>query len=247
MQHSKNPARYSTNRHFHPHHPPIRRVIAVIILGALGFIGLAFAVQNGMTLDFDRLVLLSLRDPNDLSDAWGPPWFEEAAAEITALGGYTILVTLAAITLAMLWLLHKRAAALFLLIGLGSGTVLSTALKYLFARPRPDLVDHLDRTFTSSFPSGHATVSMVAYLTLAAVAIRFVPTHRVRVFILVTAILLAFVIGMSRVYLGVHWPSDVVAGWCIGAAWAALCWLIAHYLTYQRPRDQAETFGHSET
>ena len=113
--------------------------------------------------------------------------------------------------------------------------MLSTALKLVFVRGRPDLVEHLDRTFSSSFPSAHAMVSMLAWLTLAAVLVRFVAHDRTRTLVVAGAVVLSVLIGASRVYLGVHWPSDVLAGWSAGLAWASACWLAAHYLTH-RPR-----------
>jgi undecaprenyl-diphosphatase len=105
--------------------------------------------------------------------------------------------------------------------------LLSTALKLGFARPRPDLVPHGVRVYTASFPSGHAMLSAVTYLTLGALLARVQPQRRVKAFLLGLAIALTVLIGMSRVYLGVHWPSDVLAGWCGGAAWASLCWFVA--------------------
>ena len=215
------------------------------IAGLAGFYAIAYGVGSGVVVQIDRMILLSLRDPDNPGDPWGPPWFEEMAAEISALGGYTILITIVALVLITLILLRKRAAALFLLLVIAGGLVLSQALKLVFERPRPDLVNHLDRTFTSSFPSGHASGSMIAYLTLAAVAIRFVPQHRVRLFLLWAGFSLAILIGISRIYLGVHWPSDVIAGWLIGIAWASLCWLAAHYISSRHAADKA--LGHSRT
>jgi undecaprenyl-diphosphatase len=227
------------------HHPPVAIMWGLAIGGIAVFFAMAYAVSKGFTEGIDRAVLLALRDPQNLSDAWGPAWFEETATELTTLGGYPILVTLTVLVMAVLVLMRHRAAAGFLCAALLGGMALSTGLKFLFARPRPDLVEHLDRTFTSSFPSGHATVSMLAYLTLAAIAVRFVPRHSVRVFILWAAFALAMIIGASRVYLGVHWPSDVLAGWAVGISWASLCWLVAHYWTIRGDHDGA--LGHSRT
>jgi len=195
-------------------------------------------------VELDRSLILLLREPGDVSDALGPEWFEEAAAEFTALGGYTVLSTIGIVALTVLWLLRKRAAALFLATAVLSGTVVSSLLKHLFDRPRPDIVDHMDQVFTNSFPSGHSMIGMVAWLTLAAVVVRFVPTHALRVFLLATAFTFGLLIGISRVYLGVHWPTDVVAGWCLGIAWAGSCWLVAHHIEKARgPGD--EELGHS--
>ena len=226
---------------------PTRRIIVtlwiVAALSAAAFFATVAAVSTGATDAFDRSALLWFRDAADLTDAWGPPWFENTMIELSALGGYPILVTVSAFVMAVLVLLRHRAAALFLLMALGSGTALSTVLKLFFDRARPELVSHLDQISTASFPSGHATIGMLAWMVLAAVAVRFVPVRRVRVFILSAAFALAIIIGVSRVYLGVHWPSDVLAGWCLGLCWACLCWLIAHYLG---ARQDGPDMGRSE-
>ncbi|MCI5074324.1 phosphatase PAP2 family protein [Oricola sp.] len=226
-------------------HPPLAVLWGAAIGGLLLFALIAVAVRLGWTDGLDRTVLLALRDPQDVSDAWGPVWFEETATEMTALGGYPILVTISAATLTVLALMRNRAAALFLAGGLIGGTLLSSGLKRVFERARPDLVDHMDRTFTSSFPSAHAMVSMLFYLTLAAVAVRFIPRHSVRVFVVSEAFAIAIIVGASRVYLGVHWPSDVLAGWSLGIGWASLCWLAAHYLSCRS--GGRDTLGHSKT
>jgi undecaprenyl-diphosphatase len=134
----------------------------------------------------------------------------------------------------------KRAAALLVFVAVDGGLLLSTLLKMEFDRPRPDLVAHAVRVYTASFPSGHATLSAVTYLTLGALLTRVVPKRRIKVFFMGLAIFLTLVVGASRVYLGVHWPSDVLAGWCVGAAWASLCWFVA--LQLQR-RGQVEPPG----
>lgn len=217
---------------------PTRRIVitlwTVCALAAAAFLATVAAVSAGATDAFDRRVLLSLRDAADLSNPWGAAWFENTMVELSALGGYPILVTVSLVATVVLVLLRHRAAALFLALALSSGTALSTGLKLFFDRARPALVSHLDSISTASFPSGHATVGMLAWMVLAAVAVRFVPEHRVRVFVLSAAFALAIVIGVSRVYLGVHWPSDVLAGWCLGLSWACLCWLIAHHVGSRR-------------
>lgn len=222
----------------------VRAVAAITFAGYLTFAMTAIAVEAGMTESLDRAILLALRSSEDPADAWGPPVFEQTAAEITALGGYPILTVIAILVMCSLWLVQKRGAAVFLALALIGGSILSSGLKQLFSRIRPDLVEHMDRTFTSSFPSGHATLSMLTLLTLAAIVVRFVPHHGMRVFAILAAFLLALVIGASRVYLGVHWPSDVVAGWSLGIGWAGSCWLVAHYLSRER---QGMPLGKSDT
>ena len=119
---------------------------------------------------------------------------------------------------------------------MGSGALVSYLLKNHYERPRPDLVEHLDVIHTASFPSGHATVTTVAYLTLAALVVRFFPDWRVRLYVLAVAVFISFIVGASRVYLGVHWPSDVAAGWALGAAWASFIWLCLSLLALYRGR-----------
>jgi undecaprenyl-diphosphatase len=136
----------------------------------------------------------------------------------------------------------KRATALLVLVAIVGGTLLSHGLKLGFERPRPDLVPHATRVYTASFPSGHAMLSAVTFLTLGALLARAEKSRRVSAFIMTLAIIVTLMVGVSRVYLGVHWPSDVIAGWSVGAAWAALCWFVA--LQLQR-RGQVEKPGES--
>src|SRR6185295_10548936 len=121
-------------------------------------------------------------------------------------------------------------------IAIVGGALISTALKSGFSRLRPDLVPHADLVNSASFPSGHAMSSAVVYLTLGALLTRLRPERRLKVFLLTIAVTLTLIIGMTRVYLGVHWPTDVLAGWCLGAAWAMLCWAVALWLQRKNPR-----------
>lgn len=225
------------------HRRPLKPAATVAIVSLLLFAAIAIAVVNDVTADFDRTLMLSLRDGADTGNPLGPPWFEETAADLTALGGYPIIVVAIAVVTGALLILKRYAAVAFLLGAIVSGSIVSSLLKLLFARPRPDIVDHMDQVFTSSFPSAHAMVSTVVWLTLAAITIRFVENHKLRVYVLICAILIALIVGVSRVYLGVHWPSDVLAGWCVGTFWAAACWLLAAILN-RRTEPQTD-LGHS--
>ncbi|OYW86971.1 MAG: hypothetical protein B7Z22_05535 [Hyphomonas sp. 32-62-5] len=131
--------------------------------------------------------------------------------------------------LSSLYLLLERKyrSAGFLVFSVTSGTALVSALKAGFDRPRPDLVEHLTHATSPSFPSGHAAGSALAYLTIGLLLADAQDNRRAKLFIISSALFLAVLIGCSRVYLGVHWPSDVIAGWGFGAAWAILCWLVA--------------------
>jgi undecaprenyl-diphosphatase len=189
---------------------------------------------------FDRALLLALRNPADLTDPLGPHWLERAFSDITTLGGGTVLTLMTAAVIGFLLVDNKRAAAVLVCVSVSGGAVLSTLLKLVIARPRPDLVPHLVEVQTASFPSGHALLSAVVYLTLGALLSRVEGPVRIKIYVLSVAIFLTFIIGVSRVYLGVHWPTDVLAGWCAGAAWATLCWRVALALQ-RRGRLEADT------
>lgn len=206
-----------------------RRELALIAaaLLILAFGQLAAEVLEGETLDFDRAVLLAMREPGNLAEPIGPAWFDEATRDITALGSFACLGLLLAAVTGYLLLRGKRATAWLLLVSVGGGTAVSTLLKYAFARPRPDVVTPAARVFTASFPSGHATMSAIAFLTIAALLARAEAKPRLKVYILALGVILTVLVGLSRIYLGVHYPTDVLAGWCLGAAWAAMCWGIA--------------------
>ncbi len=113
------------------------------------------------------------------------------------------------------------------------GVLISNLLKFGFDRPRPD-IEHATRVFTASFPSGHATLSAVTFLTLGALLTRVNSGHAAKLYFLMSAVFLTIIVGLSRVYLGVHYPSDVLAGWCVGSAWAVLCWTTALWLQRRR-------------
>ncbi len=205
---------------------PLASLAAVGLFG-WGFVQIAGLVLAGDTEALDRALLVAMREAHDPAEPIGPPWFEEAMRDVTALGGTAVLTLVTAAAVIYLVLARKSHAALLVLVAVGGGLLLSTLLKMGFDRPRPDLVAHTARVYTASFPSGHSMLSAVVYLTLGGLLARVHPRRRIKAFLLGLAVLLTMAVGASRVYLGVHWPSDVLAGWCGGAAWAALCWFIA--------------------
>lgn len=204
--------------------------LGVIALGALVFAFVADETFEGDARGFDQSILLALREPGDPANPIGPVWVEHAVVDITALGGYVILTLLVVGVALYLFVAGKRGSALLVVGAVGSGTVLSETLKLGFARPRPDLVAHLADVQSASFPSGHAMISAIAYLTLGVLLTRVHERRRTKFLVMTYAVTLTLLIGLSRIYLGVHWPTDVLAGWALGAAWSALWWLLAWQL-----------------
>lgn len=201
---------------------------------------LAGAVLDGDTHVLDEALLRALRNPADPADPIGPAWLEHMMRDVTSLGSFTVVALVSLGAIGYLLIDGKKAAALFVLVAVAGGTVLSELLKHVFARPRPELVAHLVDVQTMSFPSGHAMLSAVTFLTLGALLTRVQGRRRLKAYILSIAILLTLLIGASRVYLGVHWPTDVLAGWCAGAAWAMACWVLATWLQGRGRIEQAD-------
>ncbi len=203
--------------------------IAGAAAGIWAFGAISSEVIEGDTQAFDRRVLLSMRHSGDLSPR-GPQAVQEAARDITALGGTAVLGFLTLAVGIYLLLDGKKRMALFVVGSIASGLLLSTTLKTAINRPRPDIVPHLVTVSTSSFPSGHSMMSALTYLTIGALLARSQERKRLKAFAMLTAAMLALLVGLSRVYLGVHWPTDVLAGWTAGAVWAVLCWVTARWL-----------------
>ena len=217
--------------------PPMkRREIAplVMLFLAAGLI-VVFAKITGELLEgdlhgFDRAILLALRHPDDPAKPLGPLWLQVAARDVTSLGSPAVLTLITVAALGFLALKRHWRAALFVLASICGGSAISFAIKDLVQRPRPDFVAAVAQTQTYSFPSGHAFLSAVTFLTLGALLARVQRQAEVKVYLLAVAITITVLVGISRIYIGVHWPTDVLAGWCAGAAWAILCWLIAERL-----------------
>jgi undecaprenyl-diphosphatase len=219
-------------------------VTALVILGlVLVITKLASEVLEGETLKFDRAILIGLRNPADLSRPKGPRWMLSAALDITALGSATVL-GLAVFSVAGFLVLQGLWRRALIVIGASlGGWFLNGALKQLFQRARPDVVPHLREAMSLSFPSGHALQSAAVYLTLGVLMMRFAHRRLTKIYCMVVAGLATVLVGLSRVYIGVHYPTDVIAGWLIGLSWALLWWTIERALERQAglKRERAES------
>ena len=201
-----------------------------VLLALFGFVRITEQLGEGKLANLDGWLLPLLRVPGHPHIPIGPAWLVEAAQDITALGGRTMLFAVTVFAIGYLALEGKHGAMWLVAIAAGGGGFLSTVMKQLFGRDRPDVVPHLVAVTSSSFPSGHSMLAAIVYLTLGALLARFAARRRTRVYLLTVALFVTFVVGSSRVYLGVHYPTDVLAGWCAGLVWALICWLTARYL-----------------
>src|SRR5687768_3358832 len=203
-------------------------LVAVVVVNQ--FIELTDDVSEGETGEFDRWAVQSFRRADDPATPIGPAWVREVGLDFTALGSHAIIglvVTAVGVFLA----LKRQWRVMWLVLAASVGAmVLSAASKHLVGRERPDVVPHLREVTTPSFPSGHATLAAAVYLTLGAVLAQVVTGRYTRAYCLLLPMAVVFVVGLSRVYLGVHYPTDVLGGWALGLAWALVCWSIAHYL-----------------
>ncbi|HEX2138702.1 MAG TPA: phosphatase PAP2 family protein [Woeseiaceae bacterium] len=216
------------------HELPALLAVAVLSGGVWVFLEVADEVVERESAGVDESLLLALRTASDPDDPLGPAWVEEMARDFTALGGTGVLTLITGAALGYLLLAGRRRTALLTLAAVAGGLLISTLLKAGFDRPRPDLVPHESVVYTASFPSGHSMMAAVTYLTLAAILTRVLATPLLKAWALLVAGFLTLLVGVSRVYLGVHWPTDVPGGWAAGAAWAALCWLGARQLQRRR-------------
>lgn len=184
-------------------------------------------VLEGETRAFDESVLLMLRDTSDLGMPVGPAWLTKVMLDITALGGVTVLTLLVALVVTYLALRRRFRTAAFVTVSILGGWALSSAMKLGIARPRPEVVQHLVEVSDMSFPSGHAMLSAITYLTLGAMLSRIEEQPSLRFFFPAVAVFLTLIIGLSRIYLGVHYPTDVLGGWAAGTVWACASWFAA--------------------
>lgn len=210
----------------------------MIAAGLLVFIEIAEEVRQEDAHSYDQKILLAMREANDPAEPIGPEWMEETGRDITALGGFTILTGLTAASMGLMFMVGRPRLAILTFVAITSGMMMSHGLKSFFDRPRPDLVPHGVLVTSASFPSGHAMMSAVVYLTLGVLLARTQPLLRLRLYIIALSVMVTLMVGVSRVYLGVHWPTDVLAGWAVGGIWALTFGLIALKVSPRRSIDE---------
>jgi len=226
-----------------------RELPILIALFAIMALLWGFAVLTQMALEdhpheLDRTLLLSMRTATDLSDPIGPGWVEEIGRDFTALGGNAVLILLTMAVIGYLLLDRKPRVVLVVLIATLGALTVNNLLKKTIDRDRPDLVPHGSIIYTASFPSGHSMLAASTYLTLGALLTQLQRRKVIKAYILMVCITITLLVGVSRVYLGVHWPTDVLAGWAAGAGWALGCWLLARWLQLHH---KIESTSSSET
>ncbi len=214
--------------------------LLVIGLGAATFLDLAGDMREGDGQAFDQAVLSLLRPYADPTRPWGPWWLTEAADDLTSLGGISVLGLFATVAVLFLVIQKKRLSAALLVLGLIGGVGLSEGLKAVFGRERPPTTYQAVETINASFPSGHALLSAVFYLSLGVMLSRAFPQRRLKAYVLGVAMTITVLVGVTRIYLGAHWATDVFAGWSVGAAWAMALWLVSYAIERRQRAHQAD-------
>ncbi len=209
-----------------------------LCLCVVTFLSVARSVGHGSQVDIDERLMLALRNPDNLAQPVGPWWVAELGRDISAMGGAGVVIVLSSLVIGYLLLRRQWQQALLLVVAITGGHWLSNGLKAAYARERPSVVPHLTQVSSASFPSGHSTVSAVVYLTMGILLARAAEKKREKIYFLAAAFVIVFLIGLSRVFLGVHYPTDVLAGWSVGIAWALVCQLIALRLLPAKGRSQ---------
>lgn len=205
--------------------------LAVITAALLGFIEIADEMTEGEAHVFDMAVLQWLHpDAANPSDPVGPAWMDHMAADLTALGSVSVLAVIALLVGGFLVLRKKWVETALVAVAFAGALTISQTLKSVFNRERPPEEYRAAEILNASFPSGHALLSAVVFLTLGAMLAQAAKGRALRIYVMSVAIMLTVIVGVTRVYLGVHWATDVLAGWAAGAAWATACWLAGRWL-----------------
>ena len=214
-------------------------VVLSLVLGLAAtaiFAAVAKAVAEGMTQSFDESVLRWV-------EQYRTPTLDAIMLEITALGAGSVLILMVLTVSVFLWLTDHKWSVYMLLLGVFGGLAANAVLKRIFSRPRPSVVELGEAVHTLSFPSGHAMTSMIVYGCVAYLVGRLGGTSRLRHVTWAGAGVLIVLIGISRLYLGVHYPSDVIAGFFGGLAWLGLIAFSLNALQYfadRRPETRLE-------
>jgi undecaprenyl-diphosphatase len=202
----------------------------VIVAGVWGFVKLSGEVREGETAAFDARILRAFRQPQDPNLLIGPKWVQTVVRDVTSLGGVVVLV-LAVSAVCGFLLLTRRYHMMWLVLAATVGaTTINSTIKHVVGRERPKVVPQLTDVSSESFPSGHSAMSAAVYLTLGGLLAQTVSERRVKLYLLALGMLATGLVGVSRVMLGVHHPTDVLGGWMMGLVWALCCWLVARYL-----------------
>lgn len=210
-------------------------LLAVIGGLVFAFIKIGRAVSGNETSGFDETILLALRDAPD--DPIGPPSLTAAVMHISALGSGAVTGLIVLIT-TLFFVVSKHYRYALLMIACSLGTLAGMALlKDFYERERPTVVTHIDPPGGHSFPSGHSMISAALYMTLAVLIARTLQTRRQRVFVVAMGAIMMMLIGLTRLYLGVHYPTDVLAGWTAGLLWALVCGLLVERIGKRGTND----------
>ncbi|MCW6510518.1 phosphatase PAP2 family protein [Lichenifustis flavocetrariae] len=194
--------------------------LLLIVAGDLYVVSLG---QNGL----DVAIILSLRTPGYLADPLGPAWLAETGRDLTGLGSNGVMGLVVFTVAGGLLLLHRWQHLLALVLSSGSALLCNALLKIAVHRPRPHLVPGTPLVFTTSFPSSHAMLSAATFFTLAGIVAASSTSRSLARFCFVMAGIGTGLIGLSRIYLAVHWPTDVLGGWAGGLFCALVSWTLA--------------------
>jgi len=203
----------------------IAAVIAAAATALLVLLKLASEILEGEFDAYDRAALIWIRD-----HLGGVAGLRAVMLDLTALGDTATLLLVMAFAAGLWAMMGARRVALILCGQAILGTLVVQGVKAIADRARPDAVPHWASFSAASFPSGRAALSAIVYLTLAVVAADRLPSVASKRYLMSGAVLLVVAIGFSRLYLGVHWPTDVLAGWALGGSWAILSWLLCRRL-----------------
>jgi undecaprenyl-diphosphatase len=191
------------------------------------FLELADDAPEGDYLPIETKIMQAMRSAGQ---PLGPAGTAAVVRDITSLGSAVVLIIMTLLVLVYLAMSGRWRVAGLIALATAGGQVLNLGLKHAFARERPDAALHLVEVTSTSFPSGHSMASSIFYLTIGALLARTANRRREKTYFVGSAVLITFLIGFSRVYLGVHYPTDVLAGWSAGTAWAMVCWFVVDWL-----------------